>query len=227
MPTVSKGIAKLAGSRNLPSLQSALANLDPCVGSLSVLSDSCMGPAVMVISLVPKIGNIIGFVCTQSANIVSKFRSAQQRVDSGLAAIVSASDVVAAAAASAAAVASPRALLSSSSLIRTTVLVVQVLPDHIPAAIRVPLAKPRLLLGLIKNKKSSASASSSKSKKKISFNPLDIILRKVCALAARTRQLPPRSHCPFGFDSATGRAAHAEGPYFERQVCEANRSGDV
>ena len=158
MPTVAKGIVKLVGSRDLTSLRSALAYLEPCAGSLEVLSDACMGPAVMAISLIPKIGNIIGFVCTQSSNIVAKFRSAQQRVDSGLAVVASDSDIVAAVEApavlTAAAAAARRALLSSSSsLIRASSVTVYHSLAPVDVSVSFQPAVSRQLLGNRKEEK--------------------------------------------------------------------------
>ncbi len=86
MPEVSKGIAKLAkANANIASVKSALSKLDKCVGKLAGLADACDGPAVMAISMVPNVGSVVGFVCAQAASMVGKFRSVQDRVNSGLA----------------------------------------------------------------------------------------------------------------------------------------------
>ena len=86
MPEISKGIAKLAKSNaNIASVKSALSKLDNCVGKLAGLADACDGPAVMAISMVPNVGSVVGFVCAQAASMVGKFRSVQDRVNSGLA----------------------------------------------------------------------------------------------------------------------------------------------
>jgi hypothetical protein len=232
VPTVAKGIVKLVGSRDLASLRSALGYLEPCAGSLEVLSDACMGPAVMAISLIPKIGNIIGFVCTQSSNIVAKFRSAQQRVDSGLAVVASESDIVTAVEAPAAAAAARRALLSSSSsLIRaSTVVSVHHSLDPVHVSFSFQSSESRQLLGMKDRKEARQDKREEKkeerkenreerkevrverkeerqenrqerkeerqenrqerkdkredrkkNRKKLSFNPLNIFLKKVCA----------------------------------------------
>ncbi len=81
---MSKGISKLAGNANIASVKTALSNLDKCVGELADLADSCEGPAVMAISLVPNVGSVVGFVCSQASSMVAKFRSIQDRVNSGL-----------------------------------------------------------------------------------------------------------------------------------------------
>ncbi len=86
MPEVSKGIVKLAkANANIASVKSALSKLDKCVGKLAGLADACDGPAVMAISMVPNVGSVVGFVCAQAASMVGKFRSVQDRVNSGLA----------------------------------------------------------------------------------------------------------------------------------------------
>ena len=84
MPSVSSGISKLAGNANIASVKAALSNLDKCVGELAALADACEGPAVMAISMVPNVGSVVGFVCAQAASMVAKFRSVQDRVNSGL-----------------------------------------------------------------------------------------------------------------------------------------------
>ncbi len=84
MPTVSKGISKLAGNANIASVKTSLSKLDKCVGELADLADSCEGPAVMAISMVPNVGSVVGFVCSQASSMVAKFRSIQDRVNSGL-----------------------------------------------------------------------------------------------------------------------------------------------
>ena len=84
MPSVSSGISKLAGNANIASVKAALSNLDKCVGELATLADACEGPAVMAISMVPNVGSVVGFVCAQAASMVAKFRSVQDRVNSGL-----------------------------------------------------------------------------------------------------------------------------------------------
>ena len=84
MPSVSSGISKLAGNANIASVKAALSSLDKCVGQLATLADACDGPAVMAISMVPNVGSVVGFVCAQAASMVAKFRSVQDRVNSGL-----------------------------------------------------------------------------------------------------------------------------------------------
>jgi hypothetical protein len=86
VPEVSKGIAKLAkANANIATVKSALSKLDKCVDKLAGLADACDGPAVMAISMVPNVGSVVGFVCAQAASMVGKFRSVQDRVNSGLA----------------------------------------------------------------------------------------------------------------------------------------------
>jgi methyl-accepting chemotaxis protein len=86
VPEVSKGIAKLAkANANIATVKSALSKLDKCVDKLAALADACDGPAVMAISMVPNVGSVVGFVCAQAASMVGKFRSVQDRVNSGLA----------------------------------------------------------------------------------------------------------------------------------------------
>ena len=84
MPSVSSGISKLAGNANIASVKAALSSVDKCVGQLATLADACDGPAVMAISMVPNVGSVVGFVCAQAASMVAKFRSVQDRVNSGL-----------------------------------------------------------------------------------------------------------------------------------------------
>ena len=85
MPEVSKGIAKLAkANADIATVKSALSKLDKCAGQLAGLADACEGPAVMALSMVPNVGSVVGFVCAQASSMVGKFRSVQDRVNSGL-----------------------------------------------------------------------------------------------------------------------------------------------
>jgi hypothetical protein len=68
-------------------VKSALTKLNKCVGQLAGLADACDGPAVMAISMVPNVGSVVGFVCAQAASMVAKFRSVEDRVNSGLAVV--------------------------------------------------------------------------------------------------------------------------------------------
>ena len=63
LPQVSKGIAKLANNGDIASVKSALSKLDNCVGQLEGLVESCEGPAVMALSMIPNVGSVVGFVC--------------------------------------------------------------------------------------------------------------------------------------------------------------------
>ena len=45
----------------------------------------------MAISMVPNVGSVVGFVCAQASSMVAKFRSVQDRVNSGISAVNSVS----------------------------------------------------------------------------------------------------------------------------------------
>ncbi len=96
MPQVSKGIAKLANNADIASVKSALSKLDNCVGQLEGLVESCEGPAVMALSMVPNVGSVVGFVCAQASSMVGKFRSVSDRINSGFSIVSSVSQAVSA-----------------------------------------------------------------------------------------------------------------------------------
>ena len=94
MPQVSKGIAKLANNADIASVKSALSKLDNCVGQLEGLVESCEGPAVMALSMIPNVGSVVGFVCAQASSMVGQFRSVSDRINSGFSIVTSVSHAV-------------------------------------------------------------------------------------------------------------------------------------
>lgn len=94
MPQISKGIAKLANNADIASVKSALSKLDNCVGQLEGLVESCNGPAVMALSMIPNVGGTVGFVCAQASSMVGKFRSVSDRINNGFSIVSSVSQAV-------------------------------------------------------------------------------------------------------------------------------------
>jgi hypothetical protein len=75
-------------------VKSALKKLDDCVGQLEGLVESCEGPAVMALSMIPNVGSVVGFVCAQASSMVGKFRSVSDRINNGFSIVSSVSHAV-------------------------------------------------------------------------------------------------------------------------------------
>jgi histone H3/H4 len=75
-------------------VKSALSKLDNCVGQLEGLVESCEGPAVMALSMIPNVGSVVGFVCAQASSMVGNFRLVSDRINNGFSIVSSVSHAV-------------------------------------------------------------------------------------------------------------------------------------
>lgn len=70
---VSKGLKKLAGKPSKATIAAVLDSLKKCMKKLADVADKCESPAVMVISSVPTIGQVVALACSMASSMVEKY----------------------------------------------------------------------------------------------------------------------------------------------------------
>ena len=67
-----QGLVKLVKKPNKAVVVEVIQSLSVCMKSLGKLADSCEGPAVMAITLVPVVGPMVGVACAITSSMVEK-----------------------------------------------------------------------------------------------------------------------------------------------------------
>ena len=70
---VAKGLKKLAGKPNKETVTNVVSSLKSCMKKLEDVASKCEGPAVMIISSVPTIGQVVALACSMAASMVEKY----------------------------------------------------------------------------------------------------------------------------------------------------------
>ena len=72
---VAKGLKKLAGRPSKAAVASVLDSLKSCMKKLADVASKCEGPAVMGISAIPTVGQVVALSCSMASSMVEKYDS--------------------------------------------------------------------------------------------------------------------------------------------------------
>jgi hypothetical protein len=72
LTTSRQGLVKIVKKPSKAAVLEVIQSLSVCMKSLGKLADSCEGPAVMAITLVPVVGPMVGVACAVTSSMVEK-----------------------------------------------------------------------------------------------------------------------------------------------------------
>ena len=69
---VAKGLKKLIGNASPAAVAPVLASLKSCMNKLSDVAAKCESPAVMAITAIPTIGQVVAVACSMASSVSAK-----------------------------------------------------------------------------------------------------------------------------------------------------------